>query len=193
MVLHNGASGGSVQSLCWTVLLFTTPWTAACQASLSIANSWTLLKLIFFELVMPSNHLILCHPLLVSPLIFPSISVFSNESALHIRWPKYLVVTLIPMKASVAVPQWPVLHSQALFPHLGESLLYLQFSAIYHRGLGCKSRKSRDTWSYKEVWPWCTKWSKAKANRVLPREGTGHSKHPLLTTQELTLHMDNTR
>ena len=64
---------------------------------------------------------------------------------------------------------------------------------IYHRGLGCKSRKSRDTWSYKQVWLWCTKWSKAKANRVLPKEGTGHSKHPLLTTQELTLHMDNTR
>ena len=62
---------------------------AAHQASLSITNSWSLLKLMSIELVMPSNHLILCHPLLLPPLIFPSIRVFSNESALHIRWPKY--------------------------------------------------------------------------------------------------------
>ena len=66
-----------------------TPWTAACQASLSITNSWSLLKPMSIELVMPSNHLILCHPLLLLPSIFPSIRVFSNESALHIRWPKY--------------------------------------------------------------------------------------------------------
>ena len=66
-----------------------TPWIAACQASLSITNSWSLLKLISTELVMPSNHLVLCHPLLLLPQIFPSIRVFSNESVLHIRWPKY--------------------------------------------------------------------------------------------------------
>ena len=65
-----------------------TPWTAARQASLSITNSWSLLKLMSIELVMPSNHLILCRPLLL-PSIFPSIRVFSNESALCIRWPKY--------------------------------------------------------------------------------------------------------
>ena len=65
-----------------------TPWTAACQASLSITNSQSLLKLMSIELVMPSNHLILCHPLLLPPSIFPSIRVFSNESALHIMWPK---------------------------------------------------------------------------------------------------------
>ena len=65
-----------------------TPWTAACQASLSITNSRSLLKLISFELVMPSNHLILCRPLLLPPSVFPSIRVFSNESALCIRWPK---------------------------------------------------------------------------------------------------------
>ena len=59
------------------------------QASLSITNSWSLLKLMSFESVMPSNHLILCHPLLLPPSIFPSIRVISNESALHIRWPKY--------------------------------------------------------------------------------------------------------
>jgi len=65
-----------------------TPWTAACQASLSITDSRSLLKLMSVELVMPSNHLILCHPLLLLPSIFPNISVFSNESVLPIRWPK---------------------------------------------------------------------------------------------------------
>ena len=66
-----------------------TPWTAACQASLSITNSRSLLKLIPIESVMPSNHLILCCPLLLLPSIFPSIRVFSNMSVLHVRWPKY--------------------------------------------------------------------------------------------------------
>ena len=66
-----------------------TPWTAARKASLSITNSQSLLKLMSVELVMPSNHLILCHPLLLPLSIFPSIRVFSNESVLHIRWPKY--------------------------------------------------------------------------------------------------------
>ena len=65
------------------------PWTAVCQASLSILNSQSLLKPMFIESVMPSNHLILCRPLLLPPSIFPSIRVFSNESALHIRWPNY--------------------------------------------------------------------------------------------------------
>ena len=71
------------------VQLFVTPWTAAFQASLSITTSWSLLKLMFIELVMPSNHLILCHLILLLPSIFPSIRVFSNESALCIRWLKY--------------------------------------------------------------------------------------------------------
>ena len=71
------------------VRLFATPWTAARQASLSITNSQSLLKLMSIELVMPSNHLVLCHPLLLLPSIFPSIRVFSNESALGIRWPRY--------------------------------------------------------------------------------------------------------
>ena len=66
-----------------------TPWTAARQASLSITNSWSLLKLMFIGSVMPSNHLILCHPLLLPPSIFPCIRVFSSESVLHITWPKY--------------------------------------------------------------------------------------------------------
>ena len=71
------------------VQLFATPWITACQASLSITNSWSLLKLMFIESVMPSNHLILCHPLLFPPSIFPSIRVFSSESVLCMRWPKY--------------------------------------------------------------------------------------------------------
>ena len=66
-----------------------TPWIAACQAFLSITNSQSLLKLMSIEPVMPSNNLILCHPLLLLPSIFPSIRVFSNESVLHIRWPNY--------------------------------------------------------------------------------------------------------
>ena len=71
------------------IQLFATPWTAACQASLSITNSQSLPKLMSIESVMPSNHLILCHPLLLLPSIFPSIRVFFSESVLCIRWPKY--------------------------------------------------------------------------------------------------------
>ena len=78
----------SVRSLS-CVRLFATPWTAARQASLSVTNSWSLLKLMSIMSVMPSNHLILYRPLLLLPSIFPSIRVFSNESPLRIRWPKY--------------------------------------------------------------------------------------------------------
>ena len=78
----------SVQSLS-RVWLFGTPWIAARQTSLSITNYQSSLKLMFIESVMPSNHLILCHPLLLLPPIPPSIRVFSNESTLHMRWPKY--------------------------------------------------------------------------------------------------------
>ena len=77
-----------VQSL-GCVWFFVTPWTVAHQTSLSITNSQSLLKLMSIKSVMPSNHLILCHPLLLPPSIFPSIRVFSSESAFHIRWPKY--------------------------------------------------------------------------------------------------------
>ena len=78
----SGQSLGRVQ-------VFATPWTAECQASLSITNSWSLRKLMSIESVMPSNHLILSHLLLFSPSIFPSIKGLSNQSALRIRWPKY--------------------------------------------------------------------------------------------------------
>ena len=82
LVLH------SVQFSLSCVWFFVTPWNAAHQAALSITVSWSLFKLMSIELVMPSNHLILCHPLFLPPLIFPSIRVFLNESVLHIRWPK---------------------------------------------------------------------------------------------------------
>ena len=87
---HEGSTlvGSSVQSFS-RVRLFATSWTAARQASLSITNSSSLLKLLSITLVMPSNHLILCRPLLFPPSIFPGIRVFSNESGFPIRWPKY--------------------------------------------------------------------------------------------------------
>ena len=81
-------SSSSIQLLS-CVQWFGTPWTAAWQVSLSITNTRSLLKLMSIELVMPSNHLIRCRPLLLLPSIFPSIRVFSSESVLHIRWPKY--------------------------------------------------------------------------------------------------------
>ena len=85
--IYNGIFS-SVQSLN-RARLSVTPWTAACQASLSINNPQSLLKLLCIESVMPSNHLILCHPLLLPLSIFPSVRVFSSESVLHNRWPKY--------------------------------------------------------------------------------------------------------
>ena len=85
-----------VQSLS-PVGLLVTPWTAAHQASLSFTISWSLLRFMYIELVMPSNHLILCCPLLLLPSIFPTIRVFSNESALHIRWPKYWSISINPL------------------------------------------------------------------------------------------------
>ena len=81
---HNKFSSVELLSCVW---LFVTPWTAACQVSLSITNSKNLLKLISIELVMPSNHLVLCQPLLLLPSVLPSIRVFSNQSVLCIRWP----------------------------------------------------------------------------------------------------------
>ena len=89
----------SVQSLSF-VQLFATPWTAACQASLSITNSKSILRFMSIESVMPSNHIILCRPLLLLPSIFPSTRVFSNESVLRFRWPKYwsFSFSIIPSK-----------------------------------------------------------------------------------------------
>ena len=89
-----GALFSTVQFSC--VRIFVTPWTTAHQASLFIANSWNLLKLVSIESVMPSNYLILCCPLLLLPSIFASIRVFSNESVLCIRWPKYWSFSISP-------------------------------------------------------------------------------------------------
>ena len=100
----------SVQSLS-CVRFFATPWIAARQASLSITNSWSSLKLMSIESVMLSSHLILCHPLLLLPPIPPSIRVFSKESALHIRWPKYwssASASVFPMNTQDWSPlEWP--------------------------------------------------------------------------------------
>ena len=85
-------------SVAQSVQLFVTPWTAAHQDSLSITNSWSLLKLMSIDSVMPYNHIILCHPLLLSPSILPSIRVFSKESVLTIRWPKYWSFSISPSK-----------------------------------------------------------------------------------------------
>ena len=95
----------SVQSLSH-VWLFATPWTAAHQASLSITNSQSVLKLMSIELVMPYNHLIFCHPLLLLPSIFPSIRVFSNESVLCIRWPKYWSFSASASVLSMNIQDW---------------------------------------------------------------------------------------
>ena len=86
----------SVQFNCSVMSISATPWTAVRQASLSITNSWSLLKLMSIESVMPSNHSILCCPLLLPPSIFPSIRVFTNESVLHIWWPKYWSFSISP-------------------------------------------------------------------------------------------------
>ena len=90
------ASVVAVLQLLSCIQLFVTPWTAAHHTSLSFIVSWSLLKLMSIELVMLSNHLILCCPLLLLPSIFPSIRAFSNESALHIRWPKYWSFSISP-------------------------------------------------------------------------------------------------
>ena len=110
----------SVQSLS-CVQFFATPWTTARQASLSITKSQSLLKLMSIESVMPSNHLILCHLLLLPPSIFSSIRVFPNESALHIRWPKYWSFTFnisLPMNTQDWSPSgwtgWISLQSKGL-------------------------------------------------------------------------------
>ena len=89
ITIHIGSAQFSSVQLLSRVRFFATPWTAAHQASLSVTNSWSLLKLISIESVIPSNHLIFCRPLFLLPSVFPSIRVFSSESALCIRWPKY--------------------------------------------------------------------------------------------------------
>ena len=89
---------------------------------------------------------------------------------------------------------WRIWSWMVLWRHTRPSRTNTQKRCPFHyRGLGCKSRKSRNTWSNRQIWSWSTEWSRAKANRVLPRERTGHSKHSLPTAQEMILYMDITR
>ena len=131
----------SVQSLSH-VQLFVTPWTAACQASLSITNSWSLLKLVSIESVMPSNHLILCRPLLLPPSIFPSIRIFSNESVLWMRLPKYWSFSFsisLSIEYSGLISftmDWLDLHAvqgtlKCLFHHSSKASFFLALSFLY--------------------------------------------------------------
>ena len=105
------------------VLLFGTLWTAACQASLFITNPWSLLKLMSTESVMPSNHLILCHPLLFPPSIFPSIRVFSNESVLCIKWPTTGVLFWHWYQDNASLTKW-----------VCECSLLFNFSKMFQKG-----------------------------------------------------------
>ena len=139
----------SVQSLS-RVRLFVTPWTAACQASLSITNSWSSLKLMSIELVMPSSHLILCHPLLLLSLIFPSIGVSSNESVLCIRCQRIGV--------SASTPVLPM-NIQDWFPLGWTGLLSLQskgLSRVFSNTTAQKHqfRAQPSLWSNSHIHTW---------------------------------------
>ena len=121
-----------------------TPWTAACQASLFITNSGSLHKLMSIQSVMPSNHLILCHPLLLPPSIFPSIRVFSNESVLCIRWPKCRSFSISPSNEysgliSFRMDWLDLLAVQgtlkSLLQHHSKSINYLVLSFLYNPAL----------------------------------------------------------
>ena len=129
----------SVQSLS-NVLLFVTPWTATRQASPSSTNSQSLLKLLSIELVMPSNHLILCRPLLLLPSIFPSIRVISNESVPCIRWPKYWSFSFSPSNKHSGLisfrMDWLDIHAvqgtlKSLLQHHSSKASILQCSALF--------------------------------------------------------------
>ena len=126
----------SVQSLN-RVWLFAAPWPTAQQASLSITNSWSLLKLMSIELVMPSNHLILCHPLLLLPSVIPSIRVFSNESVLHISWPEYwsFSFSISPSNEYSGLISfrmgWLACSSRSLLQHCSSKASIVQCSAFF--------------------------------------------------------------
>ena len=128
------------------VRLFATPWTTACQAPLSSTIFWSLLKFMSAELVMPSNHLILCHSLRPLPSIFPSIRVFSSESVLHIRWPKYWSFSISPSNeyselTSFRIDWFDLLTVQStlkgLLQHYNLKTSILWFSAFFMVQLPC--------------------------------------------------------
>ena len=140
----------SIQSLS-CVQLFVTPWTTACQASLSITNSQSLPTLMSIELVMPSNHLILYRPLLLLPSIFPSIRVFSNEPALRIRWPKcwsFSFKSVLPMNTQDWSPlgwtSWISLQSKGLSRVFSNTTL--QKHQFFSAQLSSQSNSHVHTW-----------------------------------------------
>ena len=148
----------SVQSLSH-VWLFATSWTAACQASLSITTSQSLLKLMSFKLVMPSNHLILRHPLLLLPLIFPSIRVFSNESVLCFKWPKYWSFNISPFNEYSGLisfrMDWLVLLAvqgtlkSLVQHHSSKASISSAFNFVYSPTL----TSIHDCWKKPQLWP----------------------------------------
>ena len=147
----------SVQSLSRVQLC--NPMTAARQASLSITQSWSLLKLMSIELVMPSNHLILCRPLLLLPSIFPSIRVFSNESDLHIRWPKYWSLSFSissPMNIQDWFPLgwsgWISLQSKGLSRVFSNTTV--QKHPFFGAQLSLKSNSHIHTWPLEKPYSW---------------------------------------
>ena len=127
------------------VWLFATPWTAACQASLPIANSRSSLKLMSIELLMPSNHLILCRPCLL-PLIFPASGSFLMSQFFESGGEEDLILYLQDLLELISTRPYELTTKKCPF---------------HHRGLECKSRKSKDTWSNGKILPWSTKWSSA--------------------------------
>ena len=139
----------SVQSLS-RIWLFVTPWTAAHQASLSFTISQSLLKLMSIEWVMPSNHLIFCHPLLLLPSIFPSIRVFSNASALHIRWPKYWSsASVLPMN----IQGWFPLGLTGLISLLSKGLSRVLSSTTIWKHQFFGAQPSSQSNSHIPTWP----------------------------------------
>ena len=139
-----------VQSLS-RVRLFVTPWSATHQASLSFTISWSLLKFMSNESVMPSNYLILCHPLLLPTSIFPSIRVFSNESVLHIRWPKYWSfssASVLPVNTQDWFPlrrtEWISLQSKGLSRVFSNTTV--QKHQFFNAQLSSQSNSNIHTW-----------------------------------------------
>ena len=132
------------------VRLFATPWTAACQASLSITNSRSFLKLMSIESVIPSSYLILCRPLLLLPSIFPSIRVFSNESVLHNRWPKYwsFSLSISPLNIQDWFPlgwtSWVSLQSKGLWRVFSNTTV--QKHQFFRAQLSSQSNSNIHTW-----------------------------------------------
>ena len=158
-VLRLSVQFSSVQLLSY-VLLFAIPWTGARQASLSITNSRILLKLMSIESVMPSNHLILCCLLLLLPSIFPSIRVFSNQSVLHIRWPKYwsfpASASVLPMNTQDWFPLrwtgWLSLLSKGLSRAF--SITTIQKHQFFHSQPSLWRSSHISTWLLEKPWLW---------------------------------------